>query len=424
MTNKPNLLIVMVDQMEAALLDARATVTLPALKRLAGSATHLTHAFTTAPICTPARASFQLGLPVHQHGVTGNNRPMPPTDTLADRLDQAGYQTSYVGKWHLDRDSPRGWQRWVDSKELQEADPGNAVMRGPDAPHQGIAPYSVREHIDGRIADHGLLELQRLQAGRHPYALMVSFVGPHAPYYLPAEWHGKFDPDSLPLPDTFDAPFEGKPRIQQTFRCRTWGAQWSTTKWREIRAAYYGYAAMLDHLIGQLIEAVDLQRTAILFLSDHGENNGHLRMIYKGPMMYDPLVRIPALLHAPGQTRARHDDRLVDLTDLTATVLNLAQASTEGMTGHNVLEAGWPGRDAVVSEFHEADWVSPPCRQRVAMLRDRQWKYVYNEHDRDELYDMREQPCEVINRIEVPQQQDRIARMRQALARQVPWVHA
>lgn len=412
----------MVDQMEAALLDDAAIVPLPGLRRLAGCSTRFTHAFTPSPICTPARASFQLGVPVHRHGVIGNDRSMPEAPTLADRLAATGYATSYVGKWHLDADRSRGWHRLITRGDLQACPSDTAVMDGPEAPHHGVAPFSAAEHIDGCIAQAGQRELMRLEQGEQPFALMISFYGPHAPYYLPAQWHGRFDPDELPLPATFDAPFEDKPHIQETFRCRAWGERWSEDKWRRVRAAYYGYVAMIDSFIGQLMGHVDLDNTAILFVSDHGENNGHLRMIYKGPMMYDTLVRIPALMHLPGQTGAAVDDRLVDLTDFTATLLARAGAVVDGVEGTDVAGQPWSGRDVVLSEFHEANWVNPVCRQRVAMVRDQEWKYVYYEGDRDELYDLRDRPMEVRNRISDPVVERVIARMRTRLAREVAWV--
>ncbi|MEX0776465.1 MAG: sulfatase-like hydrolase/transferase [Phycisphaeraceae bacterium] len=437
MPEQSNLLIIMVDQMQAMLLDDDSPIALPSLARLRQSATRFTHAFTPAPICTPARASFQLGVPVHRHGVIGNDRAMPADmPTLADRLNRAGYQTRYVGKWHLDRGNPRGWAHFTDAHELRSNDWGAQVMLNADSPHEGVAPYGIDEHMDGRIA-----ALAKEQWGAHaagsqpggsqpggsqpgaaqPLAMMVSFFGPHAPYYLPRDWHDRFDADALPLPDTFDAPFEGKPEIQRTFRCRAWGQGWSEAKWRRIRAAYFGYVAMLDHLIGQLLDGVDLHRTAVFFVADHGESNGHLRMIYKGPMMYDTLVRIPALLHLPGQSAARDDDRLIDLTDFTATLLALAGAQHAGVEGHDLTDSRWPGRDGILSEFHEANWVKPPCKQRVAMWRDRRWKYVYNEGDRAELYDLTEAPHEVINRIDDPALAPIVTEMHAHLAQCLDW---
>jgi arylsulfatase A-like enzyme len=79
-------------------------------------------------------------------------------------------------------------------------------------------------------------------------------------------------------------------------------------------------------------------------------------------------------------------------------------------------------RDAVVSEFHEANWVDPVVHQRVAMLRDRDWKYVITEGDTHELYDMRPRPVERDNLIDHPTQRDRVARMHRRLTRDVPWV--
>ncbi len=342
--------------------------------------------------------------------------------TLADRLRAAGYGTSYVGKWHLDPDDPRGWQRMVRDMDLRTAPAGHEVMAGSTAPQEGVAAYDVDDHIDGRIAKAAKQELMRLNRVDQPFALMVSFFGPHAPYFIPSDWHDCFDPEALPLPNTFDAPFTGKPCIQSRFRCREWGSQWDELKWRKIRAAYFGYCAMIDALIGGLLDHVDPAETAVLFVADHGEMNGHHRMIYKGPMMYEPLVRVPALLGWPGGPAGRSDERLIDLTDLSATLLSLAGAARDGVEGHDLSDDAWQGRPHVVSEFHEANWVKPVCRSRLAMLRDRRWKYVYNEQDVDELYDLASDPGEVINRVSDPICKERVVLMKRELAGLAPWI--
>ncbi|MEM6560486.1 MAG: sulfatase-like hydrolase/transferase, partial [Planctomycetota bacterium] len=138
---RPNLLIVMVDQMQAQLLDpdSPAALPLPNLEALRARSTRFTHAFCPAPICTPTRASFQLSCGVDRHGVIGNDRPMPADiPTLPERLRAVGYATGYVGKWHLDPDNPRGWQTLDDAYPKPGFDPGfdfgKHVMAGIDAP--------------------------------------------------------------------------------------------------------------------------------------------------------------------------------------------------------------------------------------------------------------------------------------------------
>lgn len=422
--DRPNILIIMADQFQAELLDDRSAVEMPHLRALANQAMRFTHAFTPAPICTPARASFQLGVPVREHGAIGNDRSMPPgARTLADRLNSVGYHTSYVGKWHLDPHSSRGWSDFVDERSLRVADPGNHVMSGRDSPHEGVAPYDTESHIDGRIAQRGVETLQALQLAGRPFAAMVSFHGPHAPYYLPQRWHDAIAPDQIPLPPTFDAEVADRPAVQRQFRCRAWGETWDESKWQRIRAAYFGACRMIDHLTGSLLDMIDPDRTAVLFLADHGENNGHLRMIYKGPMMYDSLVRIPAILRLPGQTERRVDDRLVSLEDFTASVAALAYADMTGIRGNDLTDNSFAGRGYLISEFHEANWVSPVCRQRVAMIRDRKWKYVVTESDPcRELYDMDEIPVEAINRYQDSRLQPHAHRLHRQLANEIEWV--
>lgn len=428
----PHLLIIMVDQMEAALLDRQpppwSKVRLPHLCALSDSAFQFEAAYCPAPICTPCRASFQLGESVERHGVTTNGVAMPADRlTLADQLGGVGYDTAYVGKWHLDPDADRGWQHLDRGNAHRPIDTGQWTFADPGKPFEAVAPYGQDDHLDGQIAAAARVELDRLQADASPFALMVSFFGPHAPYFVPEPWHSAVDLNDVPLPEGMDDPLEGKPDIQRAFRCRAWGEQFDDANWRRIRAAYFGYCLMLDHFIGRLLTQIDRKNTAVLFLSDHGEMNGHHRMIFKGPMMYEPLVRVPALLALPGQTSGAAVSGLVNTMDLTATLLGLADAGAvpDGIDLSPSLLAGKPeaiGRDHVISTFYEANWVDPVCRQRVAMIRDAHWKYVVTEGQGEELYDMHARPLEVENLVGHGDQQARRAALCQQLSRAVPWV--
>ncbi|MFG0247479.1 MAG: sulfatase-like hydrolase/transferase [Phycisphaeraceae bacterium JB051] len=427
-TTPPNLFVIMVDQMQAQLLDQEidaCPVPLPNLRKLASTSTQLTRTYCPAPICTPTRASFQLGVPVWQHGVLGNDRNMPANlPTLPERLVKQGYTTSYVGKWHLDVTNQRGWQHHSLGNRNNGHDHGYFVMGGINAPHQGSADYADQDHLDGTVYTESLSELHRLQSQNQPWALMTSFYGPHAPYYIPKRWHDLINPESIDLPDDFDAPFENKPAIQSDFRCRAWGQTWRKDKWQRIRAAYWGYTAMLDDFVGKLISKVDQANTAIVFLSDHGEMNGHQKMIYKGPMMYEQLVHVPSIIHLPGQTQAKTDVRLWQTQDITAALLRLAGDNKHASTlpTHDLLNEAQTGRDVVTSEFHEANWVKPVVEQRVAMLREKQYKYVFTEAQQCELYDMEAALPEVENLAVNPAFQARVNAMHARLCDLIPWV--
>jgi arylsulfatase A-like enzyme len=135
-------------------------------------------------------------------------------------------------------------------------------------------------------------------------------------------------------------------------------------------------------------------------------------------------VRIPAVLHLPGQGAPATDDRMVDLTDFTATLLDLAGADVADTCGHSITDPAWAGRDTVVSEFYEANWVRPIVEQRVAMIRDNRFKLVVTEHQGEELYDMHDSPLEVNNHISDPTLQAHAQRLRGLLAQAVPWTAA
>ncbi|MDA3960936.1 MAG: sulfatase-like hydrolase/transferase [Planctomycetota bacterium] len=431
MPTTPNLLILMVDQFQAQLLERHDLATfLPNLDALRRRSQHFQRCFCPAPICTPCRASMQLLQSVHAHGVIGNDRNMPAGPTIADRLAAAGYATSYVGKWHLDRGNGRGWQHfdpvtdWFQTQGEQWTT-ANRLMASANTPHEGPSTGPTNGQLDAIVRDRGLAEMQRLHQAPAPWALTVSFYGPHAPYELPAADYTELTPEAETLPASWDDPLTNKPTVQREFRCRAWGSQWDASKWRRIRAAYHQRCRLIDRYCGKLLnqlEALEAHtNTAVVLVADHGELNGAHRMIYKGPMMYEELVRVPALLSGPGVPCGANTE-LCDLTDLLATALGLCAVSTSDTPAHNyglkLGTTGW-GRSHVISEFHEANWVRPTWHQSVAMVRDQRWKLVCTKDQGEELYDLATDPAEITNRI--ASESDQANRLRALLPPALRW---
>jgi arylsulfatase A-like enzyme len=146
---------------------------------------------------------------------------------------------------------------------------------------------------------------------------------------------------------------------------------------------------------------------------------GH-RMIDKHYVMYDDIVRVPLLVRWPGVTRpgSRSDAFVLNMTDLAMTLLRKLDPATPQIHDARALQplldgspppADW--RDAVVSTYNGQQFGLYTQR----MLRDRRWKYIWNLTDVDELYDLQEDPAELVNRVDDPALRPMLATMRQRL---------
>lgn len=251
-------------------------------------------------------------------------------------------------------------------------------------------------------------------AGR-PFFLAAHFFGPHLPYILPGEYLDRYDPGAVELPVSAGETFANKPPVQ-----RNYSAHWAYDTMdeqtsRKLIAAYWGYVTLVDYEMGRILEALGhlglSDKTATMMTADHGEFTGAHRLHDKGPAMYDEIYRVPAIVRVPGQPGNQVRDEFVTLTDLTATILDIAGLPTAGaVDGHSLLPllAGrrplW--RDSMLAEFHGHHF---PYPQR--MLRTRTHKLVVNPESVNELYDLRADPHELTNLIDDPD----LARIRHVL---------
>ncbi|WP_197363930.1 sulfatase-like hydrolase/transferase, partial [Streptomyces clavuligerus] len=245
-----------------------------------------------------------------------------------------------------------------------------------------------------------------------PFFLAVHFFGPHLPYLLPDAYYDLVDPATVELPASLAETFEGKPPVQRNYSA-LWGHDSLTeTEYRGLIAAYHGYVALIDLQIGRIRRAVDelglTDSTAVVFTADHGEFTGSHRMHDKGPAMYEDVYRIPGLLQVPGAPAGVARREFATLTDVTATLLDLAGCdpapAVDGrsllpLTGGGPAPEDWPRE--VVGEFHGHHF---PYPQR--MLRDERYKIVINPESVCELYDLDRDPHELRNAWDDPALRD------------------
>jgi arylsulfatase A-like enzyme len=409
----------------------------PNLDRLASEGVRFDNAYTVCALCSPARTSMLTGRYPHNHRMWNNNdmmqwaiRDLPGGERMISQdLVAAGYSCGYVGKWHCGESRLPGDYGFVGMDVPNYGDPYQTkeysdylVARGFEPPrHVPPAIEYAPGHFGGPVeacAPHFLVEYaldlladfheERERSGK-PFMLFLSFWGPHAPYLVPEPFASMYDPAEVELWTNFHDDLAGKPRVQDRFR-RAFSnyPDVSDDAWRDGIAKYWGFCSFIDAEIGRLLDALqEMGReddTAVLFSTDHGDMTGSHGGIWdKSAFMYEETYHIPLIARVPGMTVAGTVCRaFVSNMDLATTVLDIAGLPVpiehDGRSLAPLLrdpQSGW--RDDLMSEFHGHRFL---YSQRMVRWSD--YKYVFNAPDEDELYDLVQDPRELVNLVDDP----------------------
>ncbi|MGA1198703.1 MAG: sulfatase, partial [Candidatus Latescibacterota bacterium] len=411
------------------------------------------HAITPHPLCVPARISFWTSQFPHSHGSRRNETLMPPDAVHAFQLwKEAGYHCGLIGKNHCfktDEDVAL-FDTWCEmghggvneamlkTKGLEWVQPHEAILEAHatrrNLPHK--TPRFAYGATDAPLACYssGLLAAQTtrfLEVHKdEPFALWLSFPDPHEPWEAPRKYFDRFSPDKIDLPPWRDGEFtdEQAPERNRILYEMMGVEEDSEADVYGVMAAYYGMTQFLDDSIGQILDALDRlklrENTIVVFCSDHGDMMGEHRMQCKGGVFYDCLTRVPLIVSYPGQVQSGVvDESMVNLIDIVPTLLQLqgmdVPRSMHGVALPTVTDA--EPRDAAFSEYgaggpaytledlrqlekpygRKALMHSLRAREaegRRKMVRTKTWKYVHDPMgDKDELYDLINDPWELYN---------------------------
>jgi len=389
---KPNIVFIFSDQQHwRAFGRASPFFATPNMDRLAAEGAVFEQAFCTTPQCSPSRATLMTGLYPHKTGVVGNiGACLGDVQALASRtvgamLQDAGYHTAYFGKWHLGK-HPVGTSGW-------DEDAGVTSDGPPDDPG---------------TTDLALDYLSRRAYGDAPFALFLSYVNPHDIYLVrpPAEGAAL---DGVPLPESWHAEsFADKPGVQLQFMTEDQGTRLHgkpEEHWREYRRFYREKVRLFDVELGRVLDGIErhgLMDDAVLTVtSDHGDMDTSHRLIFKGPFMYEHMVRVPLVVRVPpgrGGGCGRSIPGMTVGTDLVPTILDFAgarQVECDGFSLHPALTGvgPMPGREFVIGQYYgKQKWINP-----IRMLRTERYKYTRYVTHGEELYDLHEDPNELVN---------------------------
>ncbi len=398
MNNPPNVIVFFTDQQrwDTTGVHGNPLDLTPNFDRLARAGTDVHTSITCQPVCGPARACLQTGMYATETGCYRNGIPLPAdSQTLAHFFEEAGYDTAYIGKWHLSDEGAGpvsnaqrgGYDYWLASNVLEfTSDAYDMVMYDNDGLPVKLPGYRVDAQTDAMIRyinDHQ----------DRPFFLFSSFIEPHHQNHR----------DDYPAPPGYAERYRGRwlpPDL----------AALGGSSHQQL-AGYLGMIKRLDEALGRLVDALIsldmLEDTVILFTSDHGNHFKTRNAEYKRSS-HDASVRVPTMLYGGPFTGGGRISQLVSLIDLPPTLLDAAGIPIpERMSGRSILplisgEAEvWPHEVFVqMSESHLG-----------RAIRSKRWKYAVSAPNGDgwddaasdhyvesELYDLLADPEELHNR--------------------------
>lgn len=398
----PNILFVWADQWRACSTGYAGdpNVKTPNLDRLEAASIDFTHAVSACPVCTPFRASLMTGQRPTTNGMFLNDAHLSDHATTIGRvLKSAGYDTGFIGKWHL---NGRGRLSYVPPENRQGFDYWKAMECTHDYRH---SLYFADEDTTPRVwpgydafaqTDDAIEYIKAHAKSSKPFALFMSWGPPHNPYQTaPAEFRAMYDAAAIQL----------RPNVPPSAAART----------RQDLAGYYAHCSAVDRCIGQLWDALKAsgieENTVIVFTSDHGDMLGSHNMERK-QKPWDEALRVPMIWHFPAKLgpTGKQVDAIISSEDLMPTLLGccgIAIPSTVEGFDYSIYMTGGPNPNkenaaliSCVAPFGE--WSRANGGKEYRGIRTLQYTYVRDLNGPWLLYDNRADAYQVHNLVGDP----------------------
>src|SRR5471032_627176 len=428
---KPNILILMADQMTPFALSAyghHVTKT-PNMDALAARGVVFDSAYCASPLCAPSRFSFLSGKLPSAIGAYDNAAEFPSqTLTFAHYLRAEGYRTILSGEMHFcGPDQLHGFEErlttdiypadfgWTPNWDDFETRPSwyhnmsSVIDAGPCVRTNQLdfddeVTYTTRQKLFDIARER--------QAGKdeRPFCVVASLTHPHDPYAIPQKYWDMYRDEDIQMPeyrDTLDAADPHSKRLR--YVCETDKTPPTDQQIRNARHAYYGAISYVDAQFGAILEALDqaglADDTIVIVTSDHGEMLGERGLWYK-MTFFEGGCRVPLIVHAPQQFDAHRVHESVSHLDLLPTLVEIARGEQpavwpDSLDGQSLVphlraaqsiqgaHGGHSGHDEAIGEYLAEGAVAP-----IVMLRRGRFKFIHTPADPDQLYDITADPLE------------------------------
>ena len=431
--SQPNILIIMVDQLNGTLFpDGPADwLHAPNLKALAARSTRFQNAYTASPLCAPGRASFMSGLLPSRTKVYDNAAEFASDiPTYAHHLRRAGYQTCLSGKMHfVGPDQMHGFEERL-TTDIYPADfgwtpdyrkPGERIEwwyhNMGSVTGAGVAEITNQMEYDDEVAYNATRKIYDLARGQdaRPWCLTVSFTHPHDPYVAQRKYWDLYEDCDHLLPEVPAMDYDDHdPHAQRIFDANDWRSFDITDEnIRRSRRAYFANISYLDDKIGEMLAVLKdtRQEAIIVFVSDHGDMLGERGLWFK-MNFYEGSARVPLMISAPDMQPGLVASPVSTL-DVTPTLAALAGVSLTEIApwvdGESLVPLGQGGErtSPVLMEYAAEASYAPLVATRYG-----KWKYVRCALDLDQLFDLAADPHELLNLADVPAHAGTLAQLR------------
>ena len=438
----PNILMLMCDQLQARAVHDPELCRTPHLDRLRERGVSFERAYTPNAVCSPARASLMTGKLPHNHNVLWVTHTMPPDQVrireglphFAQDLVKAGYNTSYVGKWHVEpaeRPAWYGWKRDCSSHSgamaRQTVRPHGELIPGVEiagegyqtATLAGVTSVPPEARAMGAITALARDELRELAKSDSPWCLFVSLPEPHDPYIAGLDAFRTYDDWAMDRPRNWTDDLAGRPRIYQR-AARAFAGLSDDDRMLAARC-YYVSISEIDARFGSILDDLDglglTDDTVVALTTDHGDYLGAHGMYCKNLGAWEEAYHVPLVVAGPGigggvQADARSPSRRAIVSharvgthalfpsllrhyriptriDCDAPLFDDVLAAAGNETDLSAADAAHPSG---LAEYHGGRLL---LTQRVFYHHD--WKLVWNGFDDHEFYHLGEDPGELRN---------------------------
>jgi arylsulfatase A-like enzyme len=424
-----NLLVIQTDEHHFKTLGCYGgkIVKTPNIDWIAKNGAIATSFYATTPVCSPSRGALMSGKYPQHTPVTNNNIKLgDDIVTFAEVLRRKGYATGYAGKWHLDGNGKPQWGPkrkfgWEDNRFMfnrghwKKFEDTAAGPRIASRNRQGRADYGLVGADEKSFSTDWLtdkvINFVNEKKGKS-FCYMVSYPDPHGPNSVRAPYDTMYDGVKVPIPRSVNKTREQTP---------VWAAKApkiTADTVRLLMPKYYGMVKCLDDNIGRILDTLrkngQIERTIIVFTSDHGDLCGEHGRLNKG-VPFEGSARIPFLIYTPGKIKGGTVvDEALSCVDFLPTVMSLMEVN-HGLqvSGRNAANL-FRGKGGRWQDLTILRSTSNPQAQWLCAVSDR-YKLVYASSGKPWLFDLQKDADELTNRFTDPDSQAIVREMTGAL---------